>query len=452
MKTNILFYTFIAALGGLLFGYDTAVINGALPFFSNHFSLDGAMRGWAVSSGLIGCVIGAIFIGKPSDVFGSRAMLKLLAILFIATALGTGLAPNFSIFIIARIIGGIAIGGASVLSPIYISEISPPQFRGRLGSIFQLAIVLGILLAFASDLALMHTGDNNWRYMFLSGGIPAFAFFAMLYFVPSSPRWLVKVGREEEAKKVLNKLMVSDGDKLLIEIRNSLLSEKGVKKENLFKGNNLHLVLIGMAVAVFNQLTGINTIMYYSADIFRSVGFSTDSAIWQTVIIGSTNLIATMIGMTLIDKVGRRKLLLIGSLCMAVFLALFGILTLNGYQGFGLLILMIGFAFSFCATSGVTVWVLLSELFPNTIRARASSIGSFTNWLTNAGFSFLFPVIVAAFPQNIGLGYTFIFYSISTFMAYFFYKKYLVETKGKTLEEMNNLTSHKTPLKKEITY
>lgn len=437
MKINILFYTFIAAIGGLLFGFDTAVINGALPFFSSHFALDGAMQGWSVSSGLIGCVIGAIFIGKLSDIFGSRTMLKFLAVLFIITALGTGLAPNFSVFIIARIIGGIAIGGASVLSPIYISEISPAEIRGKLGSVFQLAIVIGILVAFASDLALLHTGENNWRYMFLSGSVPAFAFFGMLFFVPNSPRWLVKVGKEEEAIKVLNKLRVFDNGKLLNEIKQSLASEEGVKKENLFHGKNFHLVLIGIAVGVFNQLTGINIVMYYSADIFRSVGFSTDSAIWQTVIIGATNLIATIIGMFLIDKVGRRRLLLIGSLSMALFLALFGILTLIGYQGFGLLLLIIGFAFSFCASSGVTVWVLLSELFPNTIRARASSIGSFSNWLANAAFSFLFPVIVAAYPQNLGLGYTFIFYSISTIIAYFFYKKYLVETSGKTLEEMN---------------
>ena len=437
MKKNILFYTFIAAIGGLLFGFDTAVINGALPFFSSHFALDGAMQGWSVSSGLIGCVIGAIFIGKLSDIFGSRTMLKFLAVLFIITALGTGLAPNFSVFIIARIIGGIAIGGASVLSPIYISEISPAEIRGKLGSVFQLAIVIGILVAFASDLALLHTGVNNWRFMFLSGGVPAFAFFGMLFFVPNSPRWLVKVGKEEEAIKVLNKLSVYDDGKLLNEIKQSLASEEGEKKEDLFHGKNLHLVIIGIAVGVFNQLTGINIVMYYSADIFRSVGFSTDSAIWQTVIIGATNLIATIIGMFLIDKVGRRRLLLIGSLSMALFLALFGILTLMGYQGFGLLILMIGFAFSFCASSGVTVWVLLSELFPNAIRARASSIGSFSNWLANAAFSFLFPVIVAAYPQNLGLGYTFIFYSISTIIAYFFYKKYLVETNGKTLEQMN---------------
>lgn len=437
MKLNILFYTFIAAIGGLLFGFDTAVINGALPFFSSHFDLDGAMQGWAVSSGLIGCVIGAIFIGKSSDIFGSRTMLKFLAVLFIVTALGTGLAHNFTVFIVARIIGGIAIGGASVLSPIYISEISPAEIRGKLGSVFQLAIVIGILLAFASDLALLHTGENNWRYMFLAGGVPAFAFFAMLFFVPNSPRWLVKVGKEEEAIKVINKLRVYDGGKLINEIKQSLASEEGVKKEDLFQGKNRHLVLIGIAVGIFNQLTGINIVMYYSADIFRSVGFSTDSAIWQTVIIGATNLIATIFGMFLIDRVGRRQLLLLGSLSMSLFLALFGILTLIGYQGFGLLILMVGFAFSFCASSGVTVWVLLSELFPNTIRARASSIGSFSNWLANAAFTFLFPVIVAAYPQNLGLGYTFIFYSISTIIAYFFYKKYLVETNGKTLEQMN---------------
>jgi sugar porter (SP) family MFS transporter len=436
VKSNVLFYTLIAAIGGLLFGFDTAVINGALPFFSNHFAINSAMQGWAVSSGLIGCVIGAIFVGKPADIFGSRSMLKILAVLFIATAMGTGLAPNFSVFISARIIGGIAIGGASVLSPIYISEISPADSRGRLGSVFQLAIVIGILVAFASDLALIHTGVNNWRYMFLTGGIPAFAFFAMLFSVPSSPRWLVKAGKKEEAKRVLNKLKVSEIEKLIGEIEISLRSEEGVSKGDLLKGRNLHLVLIGVAVGVFNQLTGINTVMYFSADIFRSVGFTTDSAIWQTVIIGATNLVATIIGMSLIDKVGRRKLLLLGSLGMSLFLALFGILTLTGYKGFGLLLMMIGFAFTFCASSGVTVWVLLSELFPNTIRARASSIGSFSNWMSNAAFSFLFPVVAAAFPQNTGLGYTFIFYSISTLVAYFFYKKYLVETSGRTLEEM----------------
>lgn len=443
MKKNVLLYTFTAAIGGLLFGFDTAVINGALPFFSSHFGLNGAMQGWSVSSGLIGCVIGAIFIGKPADIFGSKSMLKILAVLFIVTALGTGLAPNFSVFIIARIIGGIAIGGASVLSPIYISEISPAEFRGRLGSVFQLAIVIGILLAFASDLALLNTGENNWRYMFLSGGVPAFAFFAMLFFVPSSPRWLVKAGKEEEAKRVLHQLMVSNGSKLIKEIKQSLASEVGESKENLFQGKNLNLVLIGIAVAVFNQLTGINIVMYYSADIFRSVGFSTDSAIWQTVIIGATNLVATIIGMSLIDKVGRKRLLLLGSLCMAGFLLLFGIFTLAGYQGYGLLLLLVGFAFSFAASSGVTVWVLLSELFPNAIRARACSVSSFSNWLVNSASAFLFPVILAAFPESIGLGYSFIFYGITTLIAYFFYKKYLVETKGKTLEEMNqNIVHH----------
>jgi sugar porter (SP) family MFS transporter len=439
LKANILFYTFIAAIGGLLFGFDTAVINGALPFFSSHFALTGAMQGWAVSSGLIGCVIGSVFIGKPGDIFGSRSMLKFMAILFVATAIGTGLAFNFSIFIFARIIGGIAIGGASVLCPIYISEISPAAIRGRLGSVFQLAIVIGILLAFASDLCLLHTGINNWRFMFLSGGIPAFAFFIMLFFVPSSPRWLVKAGKEEEAKHVLIKLSVPDSEKLFHEIKDTLISEIGVKKEKLFKAPNLHVVLIGIGVGFFSQLTGINTIMYYSADIFRSVGFSTDSAIWQTVIIGTVNLIGTIIGMSIIDKVGRRKLLLGGSLSMSFFLLLFGVLTLIGYKGFGLLILIIGFAFSFSVSVGVTIWVLLAELFPNTIRARACSIGSFTNWVINAGLAFLFPVVVTSWPQNIGLGYSFLFYSAATLIAFFFYKKYLVETSGRTLEEMDHV-------------
>ena len=207
--------------------------------------------------------------------------------------------------------------------------------------------------------------------------------------------------------------MVPDSNKLIKEIKQSLASEEGDKKEKLFQGKNLNLVLIGIAVAVFNQLTGINIVMYYSADIFRSVGFTTDSAIWQTVIIGATNLVATIIGM-----------------------------SLTGYQGYGLLFLLVGFAFSFAASSGVTVWVLLSELFPNAIRARAVSVSSFSNWLVNSASAFLFPVIVASFPGSIGLGYSFIFYGISTIIAYFFYKKYLVETRGKTLEEMGDVAIH----------
>ncbi|MCX6224854.1 MAG: sugar porter family MFS transporter, partial [Bacteroidia bacterium] len=318
MKQPLYLYTFVAALGGLLFGFDTAVINGAIPFFTDHFGLTPTMKGWAVSSALIGCVAGALFVGKPGDIFGRRLVLRFLALLFLISAIGTGLAWNFGSFLTFRLIGGLAIGGASVLSPLYISEIAPAAYRGRLALTFQLAIVVGILVAFFSDYLLLNTGANNWRWMFLSGALPAMVFFVLLFRVSQSPRWLVMKGRIDEARLVLNEVNPgTDVEKMLTDIRNSVNTEVLGKAVYLFKKPYLKLVMIGIAVGMFNQFTGINIVMYYTTDIFRAANFSTDSAILQTVIIGFTNLIFTLIAMRLIDKIGRKKMLLIGSVGMS---------------------------------------------------------------------------------------------------------------------------------------
>ncbi|MCX6250026.1 MAG: sugar porter family MFS transporter [Bacteroidetes bacterium] len=434
MKKTLLLYTFVAALGGLVFGFDTAVINGAMPFFVKHFDLTHAMQGWAVSSALIGCIIGAFFIGRPGDIFGRRYMLKVLSVLFIVSSIGTGLAVNLSMFVIFRFIAGLAIGGASVLSPMYISEIAPARQRGRLTATFQLAIVIGILVAFFSDYLLIDTGPANWRWMFMAGLLPGLALFILLYFVSESPRWLVKVGRMEEALAVIRSVShETDPDQTLQEIRGSIDNEIMGKNIYLFRKPYLKLVLIGIAVGMFNQFTGINIIMYYATDIFRSAGFSTNSAIGQTVLIGLTNLVFTIIAMSIIDKIGRKTLLLIGSLGMTFFLGLFAYLFKTGNGGeFLLLGLLIGFIAFFAASQGAVIWVLLSEMFPNNIRARGTSLGSFSHWFFNALLSFLFPVVTGSF----GVSNAFAFYAIATFISFFFFFFLLKETKGRSLEEL----------------
>jgi sugar porter (SP) family MFS transporter len=437
MKQPLYLYTFVAALGGLLFGFDTAVINGAIPFFTEHFQLTDAMKGWAVSSALIGCVVGALVVGRPGDYFGRRLVLRVLALLFLVTAIGTGLAWSFSSFIAFRIIGGLAIGGASVLSPLYIAEIAPAAYRGRLTVTFQLAIVFGILIAFFSDYLLLNTGVNNWRWMFLSGAVPALVFFILLFFVSQSPRWLVMKGYIHQARKVLEEVNPgSDTARLLEEIRESVNTEVLGKAVYLFKRPYLKLVMIGIAIGMFNQFTGINIVMYYTTDIFRTAGFSTDSAILQTVIIGFTNLVFTLIAMRLIDRIGRKRMLLIGSVGMTFFLTLFAFSFITGLKTSLLVFMLIGFVAFFSSSQGAVIWVLLSEMFPNNIRARGASIGSFSHWFFNALTVFLFPTIAAYFANGKGIGYIFLFYAVATLISFFFFRRFLVETKGKTLEEM----------------
>ena len=324
MKKSLFLYAFVGALGGFLFGFDTAVINGALPFFRDYFQLDKVMEGWVMSSAILGCIIGAISIGKPGDRYGRRNMLKVMAALFLISAIGTGMSNHVTSFIVFRIIGGLAVGGSSVLSPMYISEIAPAKYRGRFAITFQLALVIGILIAFATDLALIHTGDNNWRWMFISEAAPAIIFFVLLFFVGQSPRWLVRNGKFKEARIVIEKVNhYADSDKLLGEIKDSIDNEVVEHFKYLFRKPYFRLVLIGIVIGILNQTTGIAIVMIYSSDIFRAAGFGTESAIMQTVIVGFTNLTFTIIAMTLIDKIGRKFLLLAGSIGMTIFLGLF---------------------------------------------------------------------------------------------------------------------------------
>ena len=438
MKRKLLLYTLVAAIGGLLYGFDTAVINGALPFFTTHFDLNDVMTGWAVSSALLGCVLGAIGAGRPGDRFGRRDMLKFSALLFLLSAFGTGLATHIQVFILARFIGGLAVGIASVLSPTYISEIAPASRRGSLIVTFQLAIVVGILVAFFVDYLLIHTGANNWRFMFLSECLPAILFLALLYRVARSPRWLVKKGREEEAGQVIREIMTEEDPAVVLdEIRSSLKSEALEKQERLFRKPNLKFTLIGITIGMFAQFTGIAVVMYYATDIFRAAGFSTDSAIGQTVILGVVNLLFTILAMRYIDRLGRRRMLLTGMLFMALFLGMFAIeFMFDAFGGALMLLFLIGFVASFAASMGAVVFVLLAEVFPNRIRSRGVAIGSFSNWIVNGSITFLFPVVAGAFSGGTGIGFSFAFFSLMTFAGFFIFRKFLFETSKMTLEEI----------------
>ena len=444
MNRTLLKSTFAAALGGLLFGYDTVIINGAMLDLVKYFQLSPALQGWTVSSALIGCIIGTIVIGKPGDTYGAKRLLQLLSIMFLASSVGCGLATHISIFIIFRFIGGLAIGAASVLCPVYISEISPPKHRGVLTATFQLAIVAGILLSLISNYLLLNIGEQNWRWMLFSGALPAIAFFLMLLVIRKSPRWLVKKGRIEEAKKNIEELSSHeiDTEQTIKEIQESIQLENEGKQINLFKKPYRRIIFIGIFVGIFSQLTGIGVVFYYSSQIFSIAGFSSSSSMAQSVILGVTNLVFTILAMTIIDKVGRKKLLLVGQLGMVIVLGLFGYGLLTGnITGYWLVGLLVSYIAFFAASQGVVVWVLLSEMFPNVIRSRGASIGSFANWIVSASLNFLFPIVIGFFgitqaAQQQGMSYAFIFLAVVTFIGFLYLKKYIVENKGKTLEQI----------------
>lgn len=437
MKTHILNF-WVALLGGMLFGYDTAVINGAMPFFTFYFGLSDAMVGWSVSSGLLGCILGASCASWPADKFGRRDIMKLAAWLFLLSAFGTGLTSSFYVFILARILGGLAVGVVSVTVPIYISEITPADKRGSSSINFQLGIVVGILAAFFVDYLLIDTGVDNWRYMFLSMAVPSILFLLSLMKANRSPRWLVLQNNIQEAERVLIKNnSVEMSWKIIEEIKDTVKFQRGKETEHLslFRMPYFRFVLVGVAVGAFSQLSGIAIVMYYATDIFRAAGFSTDAAIGQTVIIGITNLTFTLLAKSLIDRIGRKKLLLFGTAGMSVFLALLALSYFGtSFSTWLLLFSLVGYVAFFASSMGAVSWVLLGEMFPNTIRSQGMSIGSLSNWMVNASISFLFPIVVGAIPN--GGGYCFAFFSIATLSGYFFFKKYLFETRKKSLEEI----------------
>jgi len=438
MSKKLLFATIVSSLGGLLFGFDTAVISGTTEFIKPFFNLSDASLGFTVSIALIGTVIGSIAVGKPGDIFGRRAMLFICGILYFISAIGSGLSNYWYELLISRFIGGVGIGAASVMAPMYIAEISPGRLRGRLVAVTQFNIVAGILVAFFSNYLLINIGANNWRWMFGVMSIPSIIFFALLFFVPESPRWLVKKSRIGEARTVLQNIGAEKIEPELTAIINSLKEEIEGGVTKLFQKKYAFVIMCAMLLAIFNQLSGINVIMYYAPLIFEKTGLATNVAMLNTVAVGATNLILTIAAMFFIDRVGRKTLLLIGAVGMCISLAGAAMNFYTGASGgIGILICIIGFIASFAFSQGAVIWVFLSEIFPNKVRAKGQALGSFTHWIMNAIIAWTFPTVLT----KLGGGNAFMFFAVMMIPFFIFVWKMLPETKGKSLEELEKIVA-----------
>lgn len=422
----------IAALGGFLFGFETAVISGAEKTVQQLWSLDSFWQGFTVASSLIGTVIGSVISGVPAQKLGRKRTLTIIAFLYLASAIGCATTFTWLFFILFRFIGGIAVGASSVVGPMYISEISPARMRGRLAASFQLMIVTGIFVAFLTNFLFVDFGDSAWRWMLGIMIVPALVFVILLRFVPESPRWLVLNNRDEEAKKIFQKLGETAPVSLIREEHS--LSTHGTN-ERLFVSKYRKPIFYAVLLAMFNQLSGINAILYYAPRIFEMAGFSQSDAYLQPVFIGGANLLFTLLAITVIDKFGRKKLLLTGSLGMIVFLALTAWAFSNpSGDNSAVLIYLIGFIAFFAFSQGAVIWVFISEIFPNAVRSKGGALGSFTHWIMAAIISWTFPVIVEQIPN--GGVYSFVFYSVMMFVAFLFIWRVMPETKGRSLEEI----------------
>lgn len=438
MRVNfryLLTISLVTALGGLLFGYDISVISGTIPFITDFFSLNEQMKGWVVSSALIGCILGASFTGRLGDKFGRKKILLATSILFAVSAIGSGLANSIPSFVIYRIVGGLAVGGASVLAPMYIAEVSPAHVRGRMVSVNQLTIVIGIALAYYVNYFLLATGENAWRWMLAAEAVPALLFFAALFVVPESPRWLVARERQNEATSILEKVAGSEFARFeLKEISESLQgNEKRGTLKDAFKKKYGFILFIGIFLAVFQQWSGINVIFFYAPDIFAKANLGVNDSLFQTTLVGLTNVIFTVLAMRVIDKTGRKKLMLIGAAGMAICYLLIGLLFQTGQtESWMLLSLLIITPAFFAFGLGPTVWVVLSEIFPNKIRGAAMSVSTFALWVACYLLTLTFPVFVEWFSA----AKTFWIYAAICIVGFAVILKYLPETKGISLEQL----------------
>jgi MFS transporter, SP family, arabinose:H+ symporter len=423
----------VGALGGLLFGFDTAVIAGTTRDLTQMYHLTPAYLGWTVSSALWGTILGAMFAGFPGDRYGRRDSLRGMAVLYVISAVGCAFAWNWASLVVFRFIGGIGIGGSSVLGPMYIAEIAPTKWRGRLVGLFQFNVVFGILLAYFSNyvIGLMHFGEAEWRWMLGVAAIPAALFLMMLFGIPRSPRWLVKKGRIGEARQVLQSVGEEDFEKELREIIESIDLEHGHADEPLFSRKYRLPIFLAVSIGMFNQLSGINAILYYLNDIFARAGFSRVSGDLQAVAIGATNLLFTMFAMSVIDRIGRKTLLLIGSVGTAACLTGVAVIFFTGKHENLLVWLLIGYIASFAFSQGAVIWVYLSEVFPNRVRAKGQSLGSFSHWFMNALISGIFPLMASRSG-----GIPFVFFALMMVLQFFVVFTIYPETKGISLEEM----------------
>ncbi len=432
----ILRVSLVAGLGGLLFGFDTSVISGAVPFITTYFALADYSLGWAVSSILIGCAAGALVAGALAEAFGRRFVLFVCAVLFGVSAVGSAASTTLTEFVAYRLVGGLGVGAAAVVSPMYIAELVPSDWRGRLVSLYQMAIVTGVLLSYAVNYGMADLGENNWRYMFGSEIIPTLLFFGMLFAVPETPRWLIGHGRVAEARAILERVGgpgFAEAEVDHIEASFAEADPQTSELSLLFSPRYLPIVVIGVMVAVFQQITGINSILYYAPYIFAQTGLDTSSALLQTIGIGAINFLAVLVAIALVDRVGRRPLLLFGSAAMVP--ALIGVALCFHYRYFDhylVLVFMLLYVGAFGATLGAVTWVFLSEVFPNRIRGLAMAAATLALWLANFVVTYTFPIMT----ERLGTAATLLTYAGACALAcaYTYYK--VPETRGKTLEEI----------------
>lgn len=425
----------VGALGGLLFGFDTAVIAGTTHALTLKFALTGATLGVTVFTALFGSVLGALTAGVPGQRFGGRETLRFLAVCYLISAIGCAFAWSWAALLVFRFIGGIGIGGSSVLGPVYIAEIAPAKWRGRLVGTFQINIVIGILLAYLSNYSIARWigGSADWRWMFGVAAIPAFFFLILLFTIPQSPRWLATQNRRDDAYAVLQLIGAADPEAEIGEIMASIHLERSQKVERLFSWKYHFPIFLAITIGAFNQLSGINAILYYLSDIFAAAGFSQISGDLQAVAVGAMNLIATLLAMSVIDKVGRKLLLLIGSVGMALSLAgVARILFIHTHQR-DLLWFLLAFIGFFAISQGAVIWVYIGEVFPNRVRAKGQSVGSSSHWIMNAIISLVFPIVAG--PSG---AYPFVFFSAMMVVQFFLVLFFFPETKGVSLEVLQH--------------
>jgi len=425
----------VAALGGLLFGFDTAVISGTTDALRANFSLGDNLLGFTVASALIGTIIGSIGAGRPADAIGRRGALAVLGVIYCVSSLGCAFSWDWWSFLTFRFLGGLAVGGASVVSPLYISEISPAYYRGRMVAITQFNVVLGILLAYLSNYLIgsLHLGGNEWRWMFGVMAAPSLLFFLLIFLTPQSPRWLVGRGRLDEATTVLQRCGSDTGsvEDEIREIQHSLDLAHHSVREPFYCRRYLRPILLAVAIAAFNQLSGINAVLYYTPSIFKMAGAGVESALLQSVIVGFTMLVFTMLAMVIIDHFGRRKLMIVGSIGYIIGLTGAAYAFYAKVQGSLLLVSLLVFIAAHGFGQGAVIWVFISEIFPNRVRARGQSLGSFTHWAMNAAISWTFPMIAAAAGWM-----AFAFYAFCMVCQLIWVIRIMPETKGVSLEKI----------------
>lgn len=419
----------------MLFGFDTAVIAGTTHALTQVYHLTPSSLGLTVSVALWGTVVGAMSAGVIGQRFGGRETLRLLAIFYVLSALGCAFAFSWPMLVAARFLGGLGIGGSSVLGPVYIAEIAPGKWRGRLVGLFQINIVIGILLAYFSNyrIAELGLGANDWRWMFGVAAVPALLFLILLFGIPQSPRWLATQNRVEEARSVLKLIGASDPDGELKEIVDSIHLERATKSEPLFSWRYRLPIFLAITIGMFNQLAGINAILYYLNDIFSAAGFSQVGSELGAVAVGAMNLAATLLAMTVIDKLGRKTLLLIGSVGLVGCLSgIAGIFLTNRHQNY-LLWLLIAYIAFFAISQGAVIWVYIGEVFPNRVRAKGQSLGSSSHWIMNASISWIFSVLFA-----VSHSIPFLFFATMMVVQFFVVLFFYPETKGVSLEQLQH--------------